>query len=192
MLCEKSQLRLFRTGCRSIDRSLSRPRFDRLEVTPQFSAVLPDLVASFATIERCEQRICKLAPCDPQQFLQAVYGAEQIVWRCHPPGRFRKKRRQRFVKISLIRTLRETPRWGFAPPSLFRVLLKAKQQAGAPIDFKNLEFPESYFSSRVNRLLIKGSRRRLKQCSKVASRWSRLADSSESWFRTTLLMNNRR
>jgi hypothetical protein len=46
--------------------------------------VLPDLVASFATIEWREQRICKLAPRDPQQFLQAVYGTEQIVWRCHP------------------------------------------------------------------------------------------------------------
>ena len=74
------------------------PRFDRLEITPQFSAVLPDLVASFATIEWCEQRVCKPAPCDPQQFLQAGYGAEQIVWRCHPPGRFRNKRRQRFAK----------------------------------------------------------------------------------------------
>jgi hypothetical protein len=60
------------------------PRFDRLEIAPQFGAVLSDLVASFATIEWCEQRICKLAPRDPQQFLQAVYGAEQIVWRCHP------------------------------------------------------------------------------------------------------------
>ena len=31
---------------------LTKPsRFDRLKVTPQFSAVLPDLVASFATIE---------------------------------------------------------------------------------------------------------------------------------------------
>jgi hypothetical protein len=64
------------------------PRFDRLEIAPQFSAVLPDLVASFATIEWCEQRICQLAPRDPQQFLQAVYGTEQIVWRCHPPVAF--------------------------------------------------------------------------------------------------------
>ncbi len=74
------------------------PRFDRLEIAPQFGAVLSDLVASFATIDWCEQRICKLAPRDPQQFLQAVYGAEQIVWRCHPPGRFRNRRRQRFAK----------------------------------------------------------------------------------------------
>ncbi len=70
-------------------RSFSKaPRFDRLEITPQFSAVLPDLVASFATIEWCEQRVCKLAPSDPQLFLQAGYGAEQIVWRCHPPVAF--------------------------------------------------------------------------------------------------------
>jgi hypothetical protein len=62
--------------------------FDRLQITPQFSAVLSDLVASFATIEWCEQRVCKLAPCDPQQFLQAGYGSEQIVWRCHPPVAF--------------------------------------------------------------------------------------------------------
>ncbi len=59
-------------------------RFDRLEITPQFSAVLSDLVASFATIEWCEQRICKLAPRDPQQFLQAIDGTKQIVWPCHP------------------------------------------------------------------------------------------------------------
>ena len=64
------------------------PRFDRLEIAPQFSAVLPDLVASFATIEWREQWICQLAPRDPQQFLQAVYGTEQIVWRCHPPVAF--------------------------------------------------------------------------------------------------------
>ena len=64
------------------------PRFDRFEITPQFSTVLPDLVASFAAIEWCEQRVCKLGPCDPQQFLQAGYGAERIVWRCHPPVAF--------------------------------------------------------------------------------------------------------
>ena len=64
------------------------PRFDRFEITPQFSAVLPYLVASFATIEWSEQRVCKLAPSDPQQFLQAGYGAERIVWRCHPPVAF--------------------------------------------------------------------------------------------------------
>jgi hypothetical protein len=46
------------------------------------------LVASFATIEWREQRICQPAPRDPQQFLQAVYGTEQIVWRCHPPVAF--------------------------------------------------------------------------------------------------------
>ena len=74
------------------------PHFDRLEIAPQFGVVVSDLVAGFATIERCEQRICKLAPRDPQQFLQAVYGTERIVWRCHPPGRFRNKRRQRFAK----------------------------------------------------------------------------------------------
>src|SRR5437667_8043700 len=87
------------------------PRFDRFEITPQFSAVLPDLVASFATIEWCKQRICKLAPRDPQQFLQAVYGAEQIVWRCHPSGAFERDEGNVLQRISLIRTLRETPRW---------------------------------------------------------------------------------
>src|SRR5258707_12612709 len=86
-LCEKSQLRLVRSGAGMPHRSFSNaPRFDRLEIAPQFGAVLSDLVAGFATIERREQRICKLAPRDPQQFLQAVYGAEQIVWRCHPLG----------------------------------------------------------------------------------------------------------
>jgi len=98
-LCEKSQLRFFRSGTGiPVHRLLSdAPCFDRLEITPQLSAVLSDLVASFATIKWREQRVCKLAPGDPQQFLQSVYGAEQIVWRCHP-GRFRNRRRQRFVK----------------------------------------------------------------------------------------------
>ena len=64
------------------------PCFDRLEIAPQFSTVLPDLVASFATIEWRELRICQLTPGDPQQLLQAVYGTVQIVWRCHPSVAF--------------------------------------------------------------------------------------------------------
>jgi hypothetical protein len=85
-LCEKSQLRFFRRAAgMPLYRSLPKaPCFDRLEIAPQVSAVLSDLVASLATIEWREQRVRQSAPCDSQQFLQSVYGAEQIVWRCHP------------------------------------------------------------------------------------------------------------
>jgi hypothetical protein len=92
-------------------------RFDRLEIAPQFSAVLPDLVASFATIEWREQRICQLAPRNPQQFLQAIYGTEQIVWRCHPRSLSKLTKATFCEGLSLIRTLSETPRWCLAQPS---------------------------------------------------------------------------
>ncbi len=112
-LCEKSQLRLVGSGAgMPLYRSFSNaPHFDRLEIAPQFGVVVSDLVAGFATIERCEQRICKLAPRDPQQFLQAVYGTEQIVWRCHTPGSLSEQTKATFCKgLGLIRTLSETPR----------------------------------------------------------------------------------
>jgi hypothetical protein len=81
---------VFRNGAgMSLQGSFSNtPRFDRLKIAPQFSAVLSDLVASFATIEWCKQRVCKFAPRDPQQFLQSVHGTDSIVWRCHPPVAF--------------------------------------------------------------------------------------------------------
>jgi hypothetical protein len=84
--------------------------------------VLSDLVASFATIEWCKQRVCKFAPRDPQQFLQAVYGAEQIVWRCHPPVAFEIDEGNVFCEgLSLIRAIAETPRWCFGPAVASRV-----------------------------------------------------------------------
>jgi hypothetical protein len=51
------------------------PRFHRLEIAPQFSAVLSDLIARFTTLERGEQRVCKVAPRNPQQFLQSINSA---------------------------------------------------------------------------------------------------------------------
>ncbi|MDB5605029.1 MAG: hypothetical protein JWP25_1929 [Bradyrhizobium sp.] len=47
------------------------------EMTSQFSAVLTNLVARFAAFEWREQRVCKVSPCNPQQFLQPVYIAGQ-------------------------------------------------------------------------------------------------------------------
>jgi hypothetical protein len=98
----------------------SAPGFDRLEITPQFSAMLSDLIASLATIDRCEQRICKLAPRDPQQFLQSVHGTEQFVWRCHPPVAFEIDEGNVLRRIILIRTIGETlgPTIAFAGLSL--------------------------------------------------------------------------
>jgi hypothetical protein len=51
--------------------------FDQHKLTPQFGTMLIDLIARFAALERCEQRVCKIFPSDPQQFLQPVYIASQ-------------------------------------------------------------------------------------------------------------------
>jgi hypothetical protein len=49
--------------------------FYRLEMAPQFDAVLVDVVARFATPERCEKRVCQVFPGNPRQFLQPVHVA---------------------------------------------------------------------------------------------------------------------
>jgi hypothetical protein len=51
--------------------------FDQQEVAPQFDAVPVDLVARFAALERGEDRVCKVAPSNPQQFRQPIDAAGQ-------------------------------------------------------------------------------------------------------------------
>jgi hypothetical protein len=51
--------------------------FYQQEVAPQFDAVPVDLVARFAVLERREDRVCKVAPSNPQQFRQPVDAAGQ-------------------------------------------------------------------------------------------------------------------
>src|SRR6266481_3758558 len=51
--------------------------FYQQEVAPQFDAIPVDLVARFAALERREDRVCKVAPSNPQQFRQPVDAAGQ-------------------------------------------------------------------------------------------------------------------
>jgi hypothetical protein len=127
----------------------SAPGFDRLEITPQFSAMLSDLAASFATIDWCEQRICKLAPRDPQQLLQSVYGTEQFVWRCHSPVAFEIDEGNVLRRIILIRTIGETLRWYLVQPSPsgfrspFRESIIQNFQGFSSLNSPNLQSRES-------------------------------------------------
>jgi hypothetical protein len=108
--------------------------------------VLPDLVASFATIEWREQRICQLAPGDPQQLLQAVYGTEQIVWRCHPRSLSKLTKATFSGGLSLILTLSETPPVVLSPAGVSEVFLQAAN--GKSVRFlgvyHNPAFPAAY------------------------------------------------
>ena len=133
-LCEQSQLRFFRNGAgMPLYGSFSNtPRFDRLKIAPQFGAVLSDLVASFATIQLCKQRVCKLAPRDPQQFLQAVYGAEQIVWRCHPPVAFEMDEGNVLRRIKPDSRYRRNAPVVFGPAVAFRVFRQGHNRKGQP------------------------------------------------------------
>ncbi len=132
-----------------LHRSFSNaPRFDRLEITPQFSAVLSDLVAGFAMIEWCEQRVCKLAPCDPQQFLQAGYGAEQIVWRCHPPVAFEIDEGNVLRRIKPDSHYRRNASVVFSPAVAFGGFSSRAQQQIGPL-------PASVPQSRVSKYLAR-------------------------------------
>ena len=51
--------------------------FYQEEVAPQFDAVPVDLVAHLAALERREDRVCKVAPSNPQQFRQPIDAAGQ-------------------------------------------------------------------------------------------------------------------
>ena len=51
--------------------------FYQQEMAPQFDAVPVDLVAQLAALERREDRVCKVAPSNPQQFRQPIDAAGQ-------------------------------------------------------------------------------------------------------------------
>jgi hypothetical protein len=57
--------------------------FDQLKMTPQFGAMLIDLIARLAALKRCKRRVCKFFPRQTQQLLQAVYVSGQNFQICH-------------------------------------------------------------------------------------------------------------
>jgi hypothetical protein len=73
----------------------------QLKMTSQFDTVLVDLVPRFAALKSRQQRVCKISPRNPEQFLQSIDVADQNFQFAHAGSPY--QRRDAFAKLSLIR-----------------------------------------------------------------------------------------
>src|SRR5882672_1152125 len=101
------------------------------EMAPQIDTVPVDLVVRFAALERREDRVCKVAPSNPQQFRQPIYAAGQNFQLGHLRFSFDVREAtfsERWIGISPSANCRDVPRTSDVALSHTRASLQSRKR----------------------------------------------------------------